>query len=31
MDVVFAAEAIDAVELDAGDEDGGEVGGGGGL
>ena len=31
MDVVFAAEAIGAVELDAGDEDGGEIGGGGGL
>jgi hypothetical protein len=31
VDVVFAAEAISAVELDAGDEDGGEVGGGRGL
>jgi hypothetical protein len=31
VDVVFFAEAIGAVEFDAGDEDGGEVGGGRGL
>jgi hypothetical protein len=31
VDVVFTAEAIGAVELDARDENGGEVGGGCGL
>jgi hypothetical protein len=31
VDVVFFAEAIGAVEFDAGNEDGGEVGGGRGL